>query len=96
VTNSSDRTVTRIDAGSLGTSKIRVGDTPVGIAVGGGSVWVANRLDNTLTRIDTASGRRVGNPVEVDTNPYAVDVRGGHVWVTSPPKGTVTRVDFGR
>jgi hypothetical protein len=96
VANSGERTVTRIDTGSLGTSTIRVGDTPVGVAVGGGSVWVANRLDNTLTRIDAKTGKRVGDPVEVDTNPYALDVRGGHVWVTSPPKGTVTRVDFGR
>jgi DNA-binding beta-propeller fold protein YncE len=96
VANSRDRTVTRIDTGSLGTSTIRVGDTPAGVAVGGGSVWVANRLDNTVTRIDAATGKRVGDPVEVDTNPYAVDVRGGHVWVTSPPKGTVTRVDFRR
>jgi DNA-binding beta-propeller fold protein YncE len=68
----------------------------VGRGAGGGSVWVANRLDNTLTRIDAKTGKRVGDPVEVDTNPYALDVRGGHVWVTSPPKGTITRVDFGR
>jgi DNA-binding beta-propeller fold protein YncE len=86
--------VTRIDAGSLNTTQIGVGDAPNRIAVGGGAVWVANRNDSTLTRIDARTGRRVGNPVEVAANPFGLDVTGHQVWVTSPPDGTVQRIDF--
>ena len=37
---------------------IGVGNGPAGIAVGYGGVWVANRDDGTVTRIDTTTGRR--------------------------------------
>ena len=94
VTNSGDDTITRIDAGSLVTRTIGVGDSPYRIAVGGGAVWVANRNDSTLTRIDPETNRRAGDPLEIGSNPFAIDVRGRQVWVTSPPDGTVPRVDF--
>jgi streptogramin lyase len=34
-----------------------VGDTPVGIAAGAGSLWVTNNRSNDVTRIDPGSGR---------------------------------------
>jgi DNA-binding beta-propeller fold protein YncE len=58
------------------------------------AVWVANRLDSTLTRIDPDTRRRVGRVVNVDSNPYALDVSGRQVWVGSLGDGTVQRVDF--
>ena len=94
MTNSGDDTVTRIDQGSLVTRVIGVGDGPNRVAAGGGAVWVANRNDSTLTRIDPETNRRVGDPVEVGSNPFGLDVSGHTVWVTSPPDGTVQRVDF--
>ena len=56
-------------------------------------MWVANRNDSTLTRIDADTNRRVGDPVEVHSNPFGLNVS-GHQWVTSPPDGTVQRIDF--
>ncbi|HZC29032.1 MAG TPA: hypothetical protein VE269_04770, partial [Gaiellaceae bacterium] len=75
-------------------TNIGVGDAPNRIAVGRGAVWVANRNDSTLTRIDPKTRRRVGEPVNVGANPFGLDVSGHSVWVTSPPDGTVQRVDF--
>jgi YVTN family beta-propeller protein len=83
-----------VDTGSLVTRVIGVGDGPYRVAVGGGAVWVANRNDSTLTRIDPETNRAVGSPVEVGSNPFAIAVNGRRVWVTSPPDGTVQRVDF--
>jgi len=57
-------------------------------------VWVANRNDSTLTRIDSETNRALASPVEVGSNPFAIAVNGRRVWVTSPPDGTVQRVDF--
>jgi streptogramin lyase len=64
------------------------------VAVGNGVVWVANRLDSTLTRIDPRLARTVGKPVQVGLNPLAVVVHGHSVWVTSVGDNRLTRVDF--
>ena len=39
------------DSGKV-VSDIPIGSAPAGVAVGPGSVWVANTNDNTVTRID--------------------------------------------
>ena len=36
---------------------IPVGRGAIGVAVGAGSVWVANAIDHSLTRIDPATNR---------------------------------------
>ncbi len=61
--------------------EIPVGDRPTGPAVGEGSVWVGNRDDNTLLRIDPKSldVRTIGLGVE----PIGVEVGAGSVWVLS-------------
>jgi DNA-binding SARP family transcriptional activator/streptogramin lyase len=61
--------------------EIPVGDRPTGPAVGEGSVWVGNRDDNTLLRIDPKSldVRTIGLGVE----PIDVEVGAGSVWVLS-------------
>ena len=53
MTNHGDNTVTRIDerTGKIVGSAIPVGEEPLGIATGSGSVWVANHESNTVTRI---------------------------------------------
>ena len=65
---------------------------PDGIAAGGGSVWVANALENTLTRIDPRTRRKVGAPLTID-GATGVAVGAGSVWVSQLYPGTVTRVD---
>ena len=63
------------------TTTVPVGGSPVGVAVGGGSVWVANSRDGTVTRIDAATAKPV-KTIEVGGSPQAVAVADGKVWVT--------------
>ena len=63
---------------------IRVGREPLDIAVSGGTVWVPSMKDRTLTRIDAATGRRVGRPIAVgDINgDVATPPVEGPVWLS--------------
>ena len=59
---------------------LHVGRGAAGIAADGGTLWVANTLDGTLSRIDSR-GRRVVATVKVGGAPREVTVGGGAVWV---------------
>jgi len=61
--------------------RIDVGDGPAHIAIGEGAVWVVNRLDGTVTRIDEESGEVVAT-IDVGNNPQRVAAGEGSVWVT--------------
>lgn len=68
---------------------IDVGDEPAAVAVGDGSVWVANPQEGTLLRIDPETTQITA------TIPVAGGVRGvatgdRTVWVTNPGAATVT------
>jgi YVTN family beta-propeller protein len=60
---------------------VRVGRGPSGIAAGAGSIWVANTLDESVSRIDPES-RRVTATTDVGGPPRGLAVGGGAVWVT--------------
>ena len=62
------------------------------MAVGAGSVWVANKERNTLTRIDPA-GPSVAGTIDVGREPDSVAVGLGRVWVTNSTDNTVTVID---
>ncbi len=67
-TRSSD-TVSRIDpATNTIVERIPVGDDPIAVAVGDGSVWVTNYLDGTVSRIDPATNEVV-QTIEVGLPP---------------------------
>ena len=70
----------------------RVGNGPSALAFGEGAVWVVNRHDGTLSRIDPATNA-VSWSVGVGTDPTAVAVGEGAVWVAGGEEGTVARVD---
>jgi YVTN family beta-propeller protein len=79
-----DDSVWKIDAATNRlASKIQVGDSPRGIAVGAGSVWVANR-EGTVSRIDPAAGIVVAT-IDVGGRPDDIAVGEGGVWVTTHP-----------
>lgn len=59
-----------------------VGDNPKGIAVGAGSVWVANTDSGTVSRLDPATGDPQADPIDVGPSPRGLAFGlGGKVWV---------------
>ena len=80
-------------AGRVVGPPIKVGDSPSGIAVGAGAVWVANTGDETVTRIDPGRGEPVGRPIRVGEDPSAIAAGHGAVWVANLGDGTVMRID---
>jgi DNA-binding SARP family transcriptional activator/DNA-binding beta-propeller fold protein YncE len=62
--------------------EIPVGGRPAGPAVGEGSVWVGNRDDNTLLRIDARS-LDVVRTIGLSVAPTDVELGAGSVWVLS-------------
>jgi YVTN family beta-propeller protein len=73
---------------------VQVGIRPSGVAVGEGSVWVANLDDRTLTRIEPMSRAPIAT-ISLDATPTGVAVGAGGVWVANGILGTVLRVDPG-
>jgi len=72
---------------------VPVGKDPWSIALDSASVWVANSVDGTVSRIDRNS-RRVTDTIPVGRNPLGItiDDQGG-VWVANNADNTVTRID---
>jgi YVTN family beta-propeller protein len=79
VTNEAD------DAGVAGVS-------PSAIAIGEGSVWVANAGESNVSRINPRTASEVGD-LTVGRRPRGVTVGAGSVWVTNEADDTVTRID---
>ena len=71
---------------------IPVGSRPVDVAVGGGSLWVSNQDDGTVSRLDPAS-RTVTATIPVGGQPGGVGFGDGSLWVANFGDGTVERVD---
>jgi DNA-binding SARP family transcriptional activator/streptogramin lyase len=73
-----------------------VGRDPRAIAVGLGSVWVANGEDGTVDRLDPATGSFQGqsHPIGIGGDDLSGIAIGSHaVWVADGNAGTVTRID---
>jgi YVTN family beta-propeller protein len=66
--------------------------SPAGTAVGGGSVWVSNADDGTVSRIDARTNRVVAR-VPVGAAPTTVAVAAGFVWVVNSGEDTVSQID---
>jgi len=71
---------------------IRVGASPVAVAVGEGGVWTADNASGTVTRIDPTTGRVRGGTTPAGEGPLAIAVGEGAVWVASG-EGAVRRID---
>jgi YVTN family beta-propeller protein len=89
-----ERPVRSSAAGDV-TGTFPVGDSPGGVAVADGAVWVANTGDETVTRLDPTTGERQGRPIPVGEDPRAMGAGGGAVWVANFGDGTVSRIDTG-
>jgi YVTN family beta-propeller protein len=71
---------------------IDVGTSPRGVAIGEGAVWVANRGDGTVSRVDPDTNE-VTDTIEVGEGPREVAVDFGSVWVTTQEEGLLVRID---
>ena len=71
---------------------VRTGASPQSLAVGGGSLWVANHDERTVARIDLASGRLVAD-IPVPSEPHRVAYGAGAVWVGNWHDNSVSRID---
>jgi YVTN family beta-propeller protein len=69
-----------------------LGAVPSAIAVGEGSVWVANASDNTVSRVNPRIPSIV-YPLTVGRRPLSVAVGYGAVWVANEADDSVTRLD---
>src|SRR5918992_1071150 len=65
------------------------------IALGFGSVWATNYERDTVTRLDAATGRRVGRPIRTGPDPKGVVAGAGAVWVANAGACAVTRIEPG-
>jgi YVTN family beta-propeller protein len=63
------------------------GAGPLAVAVGAGAVWVSNRDDRTVSRIDPSTNR-VTRTIHLPAAPYGVRVAHGRVWVTTQRCGS--------
>ena len=75
------------------TAQYAVGRAPSAVAAGGGSVWVANQLDGTVSRIDRARTTVVTIPV--GGAPAALAFGAGSLWVADGDGRDVAQVDPG-
>jgi YVTN family beta-propeller protein len=90
--------VDRIDpATNQVVNTIQIPGDPRGIAVGAGSVWVADYgtegyPDGTVSRIDPATNSVIAS-IPVGTNPADVAFGGGFVWIAMAGEPTVVQID---
>jgi YVTN family beta-propeller protein len=90
----------RIDGDAVGvidpddgriTAQYGLGHAPDAIASGGGSVWVANARDGTVSRIDR--GREQVTTIDVGGEPTALAYASGSLWVTDGQNRRLDQVD---
>jgi serine/threonine-protein kinase len=82
----------RVDPKRSASTAILVGRDPSDVAVSASHLWVANRGDDTVSRIDPLTNR-VDETRPVGDSPASVAVGEGGVWVADSGDGTVTELD---
>jgi len=87
-------TVVRIDpqTNQIAGDSIQTGRAPLSLALGEGSLWVANHDAHTITRIDLATNQVLAN-ITVPSEPHRVAYGEGAVWVANWHVNSVTRID---
>ena len=85
-----------VDASGRLASVTPVGAVPSALAFGGGSVWVLNRQDGTVTRVNASTGD-AEHTLSVRGTPIDVTAGEGAIWVIGEVdgRGAVERIDPG-
>lgn len=73
-------------------SVMRIGGTPGATVVAEGSVWIVDGAGGTVTRVDAATGKRMGSPISLQGGPTSIAAGEDAVWVASG-SGAITRID---
>jgi len=93
VTNSADRTLSRIDPDSGDVVKtIETDAVGRGIAVGGGSVWITDESSRRVMRVDPRTNE-VADEISVGNGPTGIAFGQRALWVANTIDGTVSRID---
>jgi DNA-binding SARP family transcriptional activator/DNA-binding beta-propeller fold protein YncE len=71
------------------TRRFRVRSRAIGVAVGGGSLWVVDRLVNSVSRIDLKS-MRIHDSIRVGADPLVAAFGFGALWVANSDDATVS------
>jgi YVTN family beta-propeller protein len=75
--------LTRIDPKTNSVeATVPLGGRPAGVAVGGGSVWIADAGTHSVVRVDAESNRVVAR-IKVGARPRGIAVGDGLVWVSA-------------
>ncbi|HKW72888.1 MAG TPA: hypothetical protein VJQ08_08685 [Candidatus Dormibacteraeota bacterium] len=79
-------------ATNLTLATVPLGHRPSGIVAAGGSIWVADQCDGTVTQINASTGESVGKPLAVGGEPRALAAGLGALWVNDYQRGTLIRI----
>ena len=71
---------------------VAVGPEPSGIAVGHGTIWVADATAGTLAEVNASSGQ-VMSKEQLSPPPFGVALGAGSVWISDPAENEITRID---
>ncbi|MBA3737952.1 MAG: hypothetical protein H0W97_05250, partial [Actinobacteria bacterium] len=69
-----------------------VGNGPTAVLAAFGSIWLANHLDGTVSRLEPATGR-VEATIPVGQGPNALGAANGSVWVANEFDDAITAID---
>ncbi|HEY7044180.1 MAG TPA: ABC transporter substrate-binding protein, partial [Nocardioidaceae bacterium] len=89
----SNDAVWAVDTATGQRQSVQVGDGPAAVAVGEGSVWVANALGGTVSEVSPTARTAVGDPIYVGNGPTGIAVGLGAVWVALSVDGAVAKID---
>ncbi len=99
-TNTVHGRLVRVAAGHRDRFDLGQGHSVDGVAVGGGSIWIASSADDTVLRFDGRRGRLAAPPIRVTggrgdraAGPAAVAYGYNAVWVANALADTVTRIN---
>ena len=81
----------RVD-GDRVTLDAAVGQGPSAVTYAFGSIWVANDLDASVTRVEPSTGS-IQAAVPVGEGPTSLAEAGGRLWVSSPHDGSLAAID---
>ena len=81
-----------VAAGAIDTVGITIGGHPVDLALGAGSIWVIDDIDDVVRRVSPITGT-VEAVIPIGPAPTAVAVGAGSVWVADRTESSLYRVD---